>query len=137
MEKLLDIDEIRNELHSPIAICDGGEIGTREQYLIHLFENEKIDFVLEEGLYKRPNVDILKTYQTIAFSTQDSGPYASAELQRLFSFDMSNLKTLILLNRNAFRKIGEMAKKMPIKCLGFEAESFQFFDPFEREVSGW
>jgi hypothetical protein len=136
MEHLLDIEDIKQKLYHPIAICDGGTPTHIEEHLLQLFALSDIPYTPEFNLYSRNDFDLSK-YGTIAFGTNDTVPYLNEEMQRLFSFDKQNLKTLIVLNQNAFRKVEQLVKTLDIECIGFVARKFGFINPFEQSISSW
>jgi len=117
---------------SPVCIADGDHFTTLEYEFIKFLDAHDISHVAAENLYKQP-FDLSK-YSTIAFHT--TGVYAD-KIKKLFQFDMDNLKTVVVLNEEAYQKAKTLADFLGIKLIGFNHvywDVFQETGEFEDKV---
>lgn len=93
----------------PIAVCDGDSGNINNDPLEDYFTENEVEFDRCYNLYRR-QVDLSK-YQTIAFFTTMAYP---DKVERLLDFDMSNLKSVIVLGEWAYNLAKPLAEKLNI-----------------------
>lgn len=151
MYKKYPLNHFLSLIQQPIAICDGGSPEFDLQRRINnFFEKElKIPFDHAKNLYRDLDLFDLSKYKTLAFATQED--YMSSKIEKIFDFDKSNLKCLIVQNKNSFQLVEDQAKELGITVIGFDREWYgtlweespdfpeaeyhhPFFDPFTEEL---
>jgi hypothetical protein len=149
MDKKYPLSHFLDLIQQPIAICDGGQPQSDVEWKINDFLEKqlKVPFDHNVNLYDLPELYDLSKYKTISFATQEY--YISEKIKTIFDFDKSNLKCLIVQNRNSFHLVEDQAKELGIVVVGFDREwagfiglllpqeeyDHPFFDPFAEGLS--
>ena len=106
--------ELLKFIHAPVCIADGQDFGEIEEYFCNFLKSNNIEFTEETHLYSR-KADLSK-YSTICFST--TGTFID-KIDKLMDFDLSNLKTIVVLNEVAFNLVKYLANEIGVNVLGF------------------
>ena len=97
-----------------VCVADGEGFTGLEFEFIDFLVSHDLNYIEAEHLYKKP-FD-LSGYTTIAFQT--TGVYEE-KLKKLFQFDTYALKTVVVLNEDAYKKSKALADFLGIKLIGF------------------
>lgn len=99
----------------PVAICDGDDWNINNEPLEDFFTENNIPFDRCYSLYKK-NVD-LSNYSTLAFFTTMTYP---EKVKKLLNFDMSNLKSVIVLGEWAYKLAKPISEKLNIPLYTYD-----------------
>jgi hypothetical protein len=99
----------------PLAICDGDSGNINNDPLEVFFDNNGLKFDRCYNLYRTP-VDLSK-YKTLAFFTTMAYP---DKVEKLLDFDMSNLKSVIVIGEWAYELAKPLSKKLNIPLYAYD-----------------
>ncbi len=151
MDKKYPLSHFLALIQQPVCICDGGQPQSGVDWKIYDFfkKDLKIPFDHAVNLYHDLGIFDLSKYKTLSFATQED--YMSSKIEKIFDFDKTNLKCLIVQNRKSFQLVEDQAKELGIAVVGFDREwhgvlwpehpelpeaeyHHPFFDPFTEEL---
>ncbi len=120
-------------IEEPICICDGGTPQFSLDLKLHdLFNKLKINHERAFHLFLHPERYDLSKFKTLAFYTQDDY-YRRPELKKIFDFDKSNLRCVIVESQRAFNLVKDETEKLGIVVVGFDRQWEGFINMFPPE----
>lgn len=125
-------------IQQPVCICDGETppyqttLWSRSK---QFFDAVKIPAKLAFGLYHHPKMYDLSKYGTISFHMTQID--ISPGIEKILDFDKSNLRCVIVENKEVFNLIKDEAEKLGIPVVGFNREWEGAMsigaDPFDKQ----
>lgn len=129
MNKIMATSDLLHLIDGNIAICDGGGISFREEQFIKFLKHINKSYTIEEDLYDSikdfDKTDHLSKYNVIAFQT--TGVYED-KFKKIIEFDKSNLKCIVLLERENYRLVRDLANFLGIYVIHFSTKYWGFYE---------